>query len=116
MDELLEESECPVKKQLQIDVAIDEVFCNIASYAYGDKVGQATVFAGYNAEQGQFEITFVDEGIPYNPLEKDDPDITLNAEERSIGGLGIFLVKKTMDDVVYRYDDHRNMLTIVKKY
>jgi len=113
---LLEASDCPMKAQIQIDVAIDELFCNIASYAYGDEVGQATVTAGYNEEKKQFELTFIDSGLPYNPLEKEDPDVTLKAEDREIGGLGIFLVKNTMDDVSYQYVDGKNMLTIIKKY
>lgn len=60
-------------------------------------------------------ITFSDSGKPYNPLEKPDPDVTLSAEERSIGGLGIFMVKKSMDDMRYEYKDGQNILTITKR-
>ena len=60
-------------------------------------------------------LTFIDSGVPYNPLKKDDPDTTLSAEDRKIGGLGIFLVKKSMDDMRYEFKDGKNILTLVKK-
>ena len=116
IDGLLEQSDCPMKIQMKIDIAIDEIFGNIANYAYADAAGTVTVNAGYNADEAQFEITFIDSGMPYNPLEKDDPDVTLSAEERGIGGLGIFIVKNTMDDIIYRYEDGCNILTLIKKY
>ncbi len=116
IDELLEASNCPMAAQMQIDVAVDEMFANIANYAYRGETGKVTVSAGYFEEEKCFKITFKDQGIPYDPLAKEDPDVTLSAEERKIGGLGIFIVKKTMDDIIYEYKDGYNVLTIVKNY
>lgn len=98
----------------QINVAIDEVFSNIASYAYGNSEGMATVRLEYDEASRQVSITFTDNGIAYDPLQKEDPDTSLSAEERPIGGLGIFMVKKIMDAVHYEYVDGCNVLTIVK--
>lgn len=111
----LEEIDCSPKAQIQIDVAMDEIFGNIANYAYGDKTGEATVRID-SLTPSSVEITFIDSGVPYNPLEKPDPDTTLSAEERQIGGLGIFIVKKTMDDMIYKYEDGKNFLTIKKSW
>lgn len=115
----LEAKDCPIKAQTQIDVAIDELFSNIANYAYGGEEGDAIIQISFEQENdGQGDICvikFIDSGKPYNPLEKDDPDTSLSAEERGIGGLGIFIVKKTMDDMQYEYKDSQNILTIKKK-
>ena len=115
IDEALEALDCPMKAQMQIDVAIDEVFANIASYAYAPDTGSATVNFAFDAPTRTASVTFVDSGVAYDPLQKADPDITLSAEEREIGGLGIFLVKKTMDAVEYERRDGQNVLTIRKK-
>ena len=104
-----------MKAQMQINVAIDELFGNIAKYAYTDGNGLAAVKVDVQDDPRAAVITFVDSGIPYDPLKKTDPDITLSAEERQIGGLGIFMVKKIMDEIAYEYDDGQNVLTI-KKY
>ena len=106
---------CPMKTQMQMDVAIDEVFTNIASYAYGDQKGSAVVRFDFDEQTRVASVTFVDTGMPFNPLESAEPDITLSADERPIGGLGIFLVKKTMDEVIYSREDDRNVLTLRKK-
>lgn len=111
----LEEISCPPKQHVQIDVAIDELFGNIANYAYNGADGDATVKVESHKESS-VEITFIDSGMPYNPLEKEDPDVTLSAEERKIGGLGIFIVKKTMDEMTYKYEDGKNILTIKKSW
>ncbi|MBQ4428089.1 MAG: ATP-binding protein [Oscillospiraceae bacterium] len=111
VDEELEKLDCSMKAQMQIDVAIDELFSNIAFYAY-ENGGDATVRFDY--ADGVVTLTFIDSGKPYDPTKKDDPDTTLSAEERQIGGLGIFLVKKTMDSLDYRYEDGKNVLTIKK--
>ena len=111
-DSVLEEMECPMKVQMQIDIAIEELFVNIAMYAYPEGPGKAWLEAG--SEGNTFIMRFTDEGIPFDPLKKNDPDITLSAEERGIGGLGIYMVKKTMDEVAYEYRDGRNILTIKK--
>ena len=115
VNEHLEEMGCSMKAQVQIDVALDELFSNVANYAYTDGEGSVTVRVEEIKEEHSVKITFVDEGIPYNPLHKEDPDVTLSAEERSIGGLGIFLVKKTMDDTQYEYVDGKNVFSFWKK-
>lgn len=115
VDALLEAHDCPLKAQTQIDVAIDEVFSNIANYAYAPGTGEATVRFGFEAETRTATVEFSDRGVPFDPLGHTDPDVSLPAEEREIGGLGIFLVKKTMDDVRYRYEGGNNILTIQKR-
>ena len=110
----LEKLDCPMKAELQIAVAIDELFGNIAHYAYNPDVGDATVRVEVTEEPLAVVISFIDKGVPYDPLAKADPNITLSAEEREIGGLGIFMVKKTMDDITYEYKDGQNILTIKK--
>ncbi|MBE6827895.1 MAG: serine/threonine protein phosphatase [Ruminococcaceae bacterium] len=112
VDGYLEKSDCPMKAQMQINLAVEEIFVNIASYAYGGKNGTAEITM--SGEENEVTITFADSGIPYNPLEKEDPDISLSADVREIGGLGIFLVKKNMDNVSYDYTDGKNILTIKK--
>ena len=111
----LEEHGCSLKVQTQIDIAIDELFGNIASYAYNPEVGPATVRVELKEDPLSVVITFIDHGVPYDPLKKDDPDITLSAEDRQIGGLGIYMVKKTMDGISYEYKNGQNILTITKK-
>ena len=115
VDAFVEEAGVSMKAQMQIDVAVEELFVNIASYAYAPGTGEATIKIGKDPENNKVFITFIDSGKPYNPLEKDDPDITLSAEERGIGGLGIFMVKKSMDDMLYEYKDGQNIVTITKK-
>ena len=111
---LLEEFDCPLKAQTQIDVAIDELFGNIAHYAYDPKTGPATVQVEVQEDPMAVIITFIDHGKPYDPLSGKDPDLTLPLEERKEGGLGVFLVKKVMDDVRYEYKEGRNILRIKK--
>ena len=111
---LLDDLECSPKSRMQIDLAVEEIFVNIASYAYAPGTGDAVVRCALFDEPAAVEIEFEDTGTPYNPLEKEDPDVTLSAEERSIGGLGVFLVKKLMDDVRYEYRDGANVLTVRK--
>ena len=111
----LEENGCPARARMQIDVAIDELFSNIARYAYAPGSGTATVRYRFSPETRMAQITFVDRGKAFDPLQKPDPDTKLSAEEREIGGMGIFLVKKTMDDVSYEYADGENRLTIIKR-
>ena len=115
VDEQLEQLDCPLKAQTQIDMALDELFNNIASYAY--PAGSGTVDVRFEADPADrtVSVTLTDRGIPFDPLAKQDPDITLPAEQRQIGGLGIFLVKKTMDEVLYRREKDQNILTIRKK-
>ena len=114
VDAQLEELDCPMKAEMQINIAIDELFSNIAHYAYNPEVGEATVAVEVVQDPLAVEITFIDNGKPYDPLQTADPDVTLSAEERDIGGLGIFIVKKSMDDIVYEYKDGKNILKIKK--
>ena len=116
VDGQLERLDCPMKTQVQVDIAIDELFSNIANYAYHPKVGAATVRVEVTEDPLAVVLTFIDNGVPYDPLAKADPDITLSAEEREIGGLGIYMVKKTMDDISYEYRDGQNILRIKKKF
>jgi len=115
VDEQLESLDCPTKAQMQIDIAIDELFGNIAHYAYTPEVGNATVRVEVEKEPMAVVITFLDQGVPYDPLTAEDPDTTLSADERKIGGLGIFMVKKSMDEIDYKYQDGQNILTIKKR-
>lgn len=115
VDDFLEEYQCPFKSKMQIDIAIDELFGNIANYTYGDQTGEATVCVEWNESNSFITISFIDQGIPFNPLETEEPDITLSVEERKIGGLGIHLVKKNMDEIEYQYVDGKNRLKISKK-
>ncbi len=110
----LENQECPMKVQMQIAIAVEEIFVNIAHYAYKPVEGDATIRCEVGGDPLEVTIQFLDHGKPYNPLAKEDPDITLSAEERQIGGLGIFMVKKSMDSLDYEYQDGKNILTIKK--
>jgi len=115
VDEQLEALNCPLSAQYQIDIAIDELFGNIAFYAYNPDVGPATVRVEVIEDPMSVVITFIDHGVPYDPLAKEDPDTTLSLEEREIGGLGIYMVKQSMDEVAYEYKNGQNVLTIKKK-
>lgn len=115
IDGELEKAGCSPKARMQIDIAIDELFSNIAYYAYAPLKGPATVRFDLDKETGVASVTFLDRGVPYNPLRHQDPDVTLSAENRAIGGLGIFMVRKSMDEICYEYRDGFNMLTIRKK-
>lgn len=114
VNEQLESLGCSLKAQTQIDIAIDELFGNIAHYAYHPGVGPATVRVEIVQDPLAVVVTFIDRGTPYDPLKKADPDTALSAEEREIGGLGIYMVKKTMDGVSYEYKDGQNILRITK--
>lgn len=116
VDEQLEQYDCPMKAQAQIDIAIDELFGNIVRYAYHPEIGSATVQVEVVPEPLAVVITFIDQGKPYDPLAKEDPNVTLSAEEREIGGLGIYIVKKSMNDITYEYKDGRNILKIRKDF
>ncbi len=115
IDGQLDKIECSMKTRMQIDVAVEELFVNIAHYAYPAGEGIAIIRFSFECETNTITICFLDNGVPYDPLAKEDPDTSLSSQERSIGGLGIFLVKKTMDDVIYEYRDEQNIL-IIQKY
>ena len=101
--------------QMQVELAVEEIFVNIANYAYHPELGEAEVDVDAGGDPPTVTIRFLDHGKPFNPLEREDVDVTAAAESRSIGGLGILLVKKSMDDVEYSYEDGKNILTIRKK-
>lgn len=113
IEQNLEAADCSVKAQTQICVAAEEIFVNIAHYAYTPDTGEAVIRIA--AENGMAEIEFRDRGIPFDPLAKADPDVTLSADKRKIGGLGIYMVKKSMDQVMYRREDGQNIFTMRKK-
>lgn len=115
VDLMLEKFECSMKLQTSICVAIEEVFVNVARYAYPGGEGDVELGIGFDEESRTVTFRMVDEGVPFDPLQKPDPDITLSAEEREIGGLGIFITKKTMDSVEYGYQNGKNILTMIKK-
>ncbi|MBQ9007749.1 MAG: SpoIIE family protein phosphatase [Clostridia bacterium] len=114
IDSHLEKMDVGMKVQMQIDIAVEEIFVNIASYAYPEGNGKATISISEKTGPRAVSISFKDSGMPYDPLAKEDPDVTLSAEERQIGGLGIFMVKKSMDDVLYEYRNGCNNLTLIK--
>ena len=113
IEEELEKAECPPKTMMQISLCVEELFTNVANYAYPN--GSGEVAFAVSCEDGEMTLRMTDSGIPFDPLERSEPDVTLSAEERQIGGLGIFIVKKTMDDVQYEYQNKKNTLTMKKK-
>ena len=115
VEQTLEGLECSMKIQTAICVAIEELFVNVAHYAYPDGEGDMTLSIGFEEESRTVTFRMTDKGIPFDPLKKPDPDITLSAEERDIGGLGIFITKKTMDSVHYANENGKNILTMHKK-
>lgn len=104
---------CSMRTVMQLEIAVEELFSNICFYAYGEEGG--TVCVQIDVDGTFVSITFIDGGRPYDPLKKEDPDITLGVEERPIGGLGIYMVKESMDNIVYEYKNEKNILTISKK-
>ena len=106
---------CALKARKQINVALDELLSNIAYYAYAPGTGSMSVQMDYDESTETVSLSFIDSGAPYNPLEKADPDVTLAAEDRPIGGLGILMVKKKMDGMEYRRENNQNILTIRKR-
>ena len=118
VEEQLQEVDCPGKVCRQICVSLEEIYVNIVNYAYGDNIGPCTITTSIESylEGGELCMVIKDRGKPFNPLEREDPDITLSAEERRIGGLGIYMVKKSMDEVSYAHRDGYNTITLVKKW
>ena len=116
VEEKLEAASCPMKPMMQISVAVEEIFVNIAHYAYKDKGGKGDATVKIRIADQTSEIVFIDSGVQFDPLSAEEPDVTLSAEEREIGGLGIFMTQKTMDDVKYEYTDGKNILTLKKQF
>ena len=106
---------CSVRTLLELDMIVEEVFINIANYAYGKQIGKAWVDLSMDDSGKHLIMTFRDKGIPYDPLKKETPDLKSPAEKRAIGGLGIFLVHEYSDSLSYQYKDGENQLTISKK-
>ena len=115
VDDFLDKIACTMKSRIQINIVIDEIFGNICHYAYKDSVGAVTVRVESGNTPKAVFLTFTDNGIPYNPLDTEDPDITSSSEERKIGGLGIYLVKKNMDEMKYEYVNQQNRLWMEKR-
>ena len=112
----LEAHDVPMKTIMQLDIAIEEIFVNIAHYAYNPEIGQASITVEVDDASRSITIRFMDRGKPYDPLSREDPDVTLDVEERQIGGLGIYMVKKSMDEVSYAHEGGQNILTIRKLF
>ena len=111
----LETRDCSPKAMIQINIAVEEIFVYIASYAYRPEVGEAEVCVEVSEDPLRVVIQFLDRGKPFDPLAKEDADTSPEALERREGGLGILIVKKSMDAVTYSYEDGKNILTIEKK-
>ena len=114
VNEQLEGMDCSMRAMTQIDIALDELFSNICNYAYGGAIGHVTVYVEELEEEGAVRITLEDEGIPFDPLSHADPDITLDLKDRTIGGLGIFMARQSMDEFVYEREGEENVLTFSK--
>ena len=110
----LENFACSVKAQTAICVALEEVFVNVAHYAYRSGEGDVCLGIGFDRVNRVVTFRMTDQGVPFDPLQKPDPDITLSAQDRDIGGLGIFITKKTMDSINYAYENGQNVLTMTK--
>ena len=114
VEECIGTMDCPPKAMMQINVSVEEIFVNIAHYAYSDKTGDAVIEVEITDEPKAAAITFIDSGVKYDPLAKPDPDVTLSAMDRQIGGLGIFMTKKFMDKLSYEYRDGQNVFAMKK--
>ena len=114
IDDLLADRPWDPTAVLNLQIAVEELFVNIASYAYAPGQGDVEIACALDEAAGRITVQFRDRGIPFNPLDKEDADITLSAEERGIGGLGIYMVKNSMDAVAYDYRDGQNIMTIEK--
>ena len=114
VDSELHQAGCEETVKTQIMVAVEEIFTNISQYAYPKQEGRVTVQLQIIESPAIAQIEIIDQGVPYDPLERQDPNITLSVEKRDIGGLGIFMVKQMMDEVSYRYKNKSNILTIRK--
>ena len=110
----LEDMDAPTKIQFSLNLVVEEIFVNVANYAYKPQTGSLAIVRTVENSPLAIVLRFIDSGVPYNPLEKPDPDVTQSLEERQIGGLGIFLVKKNVDDIAYEYTNGQNILTVRK--
>ncbi|MDO4538276.1 MAG: ATP-binding protein, partial [Coriobacteriales bacterium] len=109
---------CPPRVQNRIDIALEELLVNICHYAYADQdePGKMEVKYVYKGSPSSITVELKDQGVPFNPLEHADPDRSLSFDEIEVGGLGIYMVKKSMDDIAYVYDDGSNVLAFRKTW
>lgn len=114
IDQQMEEKDVSMKVVMQMEIAVEEIFVNVASYAYAPDKGMVTIEVDFLDNPSRMQVKFIDNGYQYDPLAKEDPDVTLAASERQIGGLGIFMVKKSMDSMTYEYKDQQNILILEK--
>ena len=114
IEQHLRTANCSTKAEIAIQVAVEELYVNIAHYAYAPGHGEATIRCSVGSSPKKITIQFEDAGVPFDPLAKKDADISLSADEREIGGLGILMVKKSMDHMEYERRDGKNILTIEK--
>ena len=110
----IEQFEISKRTLMQLDLVVEEIFVNIANYAYAPNTGLVKILLNMETEPLSISLTFIDSGIPYNPLEQSDPDISLSIDDRQIGGLGIFLTKNFVDDISYQFVNGQNVLRITK--
>lgn len=115
VEDALAEAACPAKARMQLSLAAEEAFVNIARYAYGQRRGTVTVSVDIAGSPPRAVLVFSDRGIPHNPLQKPDPDMSLPAGQRKIGGLGVYIMKQSVDDAHYRFENGQNILTLVKR-
>ena len=110
----IEKFDCSKRKIMQMDLIVEEIFINIASYAYAPNIGSVKILLNVDSDSKIVSMTFIDSGVEYNPLQKSDPDVNLSVEEREIGGLGIYLTKNLVDSISYQYVDGKNILQFTK--
>lgn len=115
LNEQLDALDVTAKERMQLELAFEELFTNVSNYSYGEDVGKVEVGVTYKDDECLLVIKVSDSGTPFNPLERETPDLTLSADDRPIGGLGIFMVKKNVDDITYDYVDGENVVTLYKK-
>ena len=115
LNEQLDALNVTPKERMQLELAFEELFTNVSNYSYGDDVGKVEVGVTFKDDECMLVIKVSDSGTPFNPLERETPDLTLSADDRPIGGLGIFMVKKNVDDITYDYVDGENVVTLYKK-
>ncbi|MCL2108539.1 MAG: ATP-binding protein [Oscillospiraceae bacterium] len=114
VDGFMKNAQISAELQGKIKLAVEEIFVNIASYAYPNGHDNDDVTVRLSVDSGRLTVEFRDSGTPYNPLTKPDPDTSLSVAERGIGGFGVYFVKSIMDSVEYRYENGRNILITAK--
>ena len=110
----IEQVEVSKRTLMQLDLIVEEIFVNISNYAYAPNIGLVKILLNIETTPLAILLTFIDSGIPYNPLEKSDPNVHLSIDDRQIGGLGIFLTKNLVDDISYQFVDGQNILQLTK--